>query len=51
MEFITRDATKEDMPQVLNLIKELALFEKEPEAVEVTVDDLILDGFGTMLVD
>lgn len=46
MEFITRDATKEDMPQVLNLIKELALFEKEPEAVEVTVDDLILDGFG-----
>ncbi|WP_349663124.1 GNAT family N-acetyltransferase [Cellulophaga lytica] len=46
MEFITRDATKEDMPQVLNLIKELALFEKELEAVEVTVDDLILDGFG-----
>ncbi|PKB42235.1 ribosomal protein S18 acetylase RimI-like enzyme [Cellulophaga sp. RHA19] len=46
MEFITRDATREDMPQVLNLIKELALFEKEAEAVEVTVDDLILDGFG-----
>ena len=34
------------MPQVLNLIKELAIFEKEPDAVEVTVDDLLQNGFG-----
>jgi len=39
-------ASQEDMPQVLALIKELALFEKEPDAVEVTVDDLVKEGFG-----
>jgi GNAT superfamily N-acetyltransferase len=43
---IIRKATKEDMPKVLELIQELATFEKEPEAVIVTVDDLIQDGFG-----
>lgn len=46
MDFIIRNARKEDMPEVLNLIKELALFEKEPHAVEVTVDELEQDGFG-----
>ena len=35
----------EDMPAVLNLIKELAAFEKEPDAVVVTVEDLVRDGF------
>lgn len=34
------------MPVVLGLIKELALFEKEPYAVVVTVADLERDGFG-----
>lgn len=34
------------MPAVLGLIKELALFEKEPDAVVVTVDELVRDGFG-----
>ncbi|GAL70598.1 histone acetyltransferase HPA2 and related acetyltransferases [Jejuia pallidilutea] len=34
------------MSQVLTLIKELATFEKEPDAVEVTVEDLQKDGFG-----
>jgi GNAT superfamily N-acetyltransferase len=42
---IIREGQKEDMPAVLELIKELALFEKEPQAVIVTVDDLIRDGF------
>jgi GNAT superfamily N-acetyltransferase len=42
---IIRKASKKDMPFVLELIKELAIFEKEPNAVEVTVDDLIQDGF------
>ncbi|GAB5564796.1 MAG: GNAT family N-acetyltransferase [Winogradskyella sp.] len=41
-----RLATKNDMPRVLELIKELAVFEKEPDAVEVTVSDLQNDGFG-----
>ena len=36
----------EDMPAVLGLIKELATFEKEPQAVVVTVNDLERDGFG-----
>lgn len=41
-----REATRKDMPQVLELIKELAIFEKEPDAVEVTVQDLESEGFG-----
>ncbi len=45
MEFSIRDARPEDMEQVLGLIQELANFEKEPNAVEVTVEDLINDGF------
>ena len=44
---IVRKATKTDMPQVLALIMELAIFEKEPEAVVITVNDLERDGFGT----
>ena len=43
---IIRKGTIADMPSVLNLIKELAIFEKEPDAVVVTVDDLIRDGFS-----
>lgn len=46
MDFTIRLAIKEDMNEVLNLINELAVFEKEPNAVEVTVNDLILNGFG-----
>lgn len=41
-----RKATKNDMPQVLELIQELAVFEKEPDAVVVRVDDLVRDGFS-----
>jgi len=43
---IIRKGVKTDMPAVLALIKELAAFEKEPEAVVVTVDELLRDGFG-----
>ncbi|WP_299258519.1 GNAT family N-acetyltransferase [uncultured Aquimarina sp.] len=46
MDYIIRDAVADDMPQVLTLIEELAIFEKEPDAVDVTVKDLIKDGFG-----
>ena len=43
---IIRKARVEDMEAALELIKELAIFEKEPDAVIVTVEDLIRDGFG-----
>lgn len=46
MEIHIRNAGAEDMPAVLELIRELAVFEKEPQAVEVTVDDLVAHGFG-----
>ncbi len=46
MDFTIRKATKDDMPRVLTLIKQLAEFEKEPDAVLVTVQDLQNDGFG-----
>jgi GNAT superfamily N-acetyltransferase len=44
---IIRKGTPEDMQGVLTLIKELAVFEKEPDAVVITVEDLIRDGFGS----
>ena len=43
---IIRKGIQKDMPAILDLIKQLATFEKEPEAVVVTVDDLVRDGFG-----
>ncbi|MDO5969210.1 GNAT family N-acetyltransferase [Flavivirga aquimarina] len=46
MNYTIRKATKNDMPQVLHLIKELASFEKEANAVEVTVEELQTDGFS-----
>lgn len=45
-----REATQEDMPQVFQLIKELAVFEKEDDAVEITVADLERDGFGSKIL-
>lgn len=45
MKYSIRDAQASDMVQVHKLIKELAVFEKEADAVEVTADDLIRDGF------
>ena len=41
-----RKGVKKDMKAVLELIQELATFEKEPNAVIVTVADLERDGFG-----
>ena len=46
MNFRIRNAAPEDMPQVLDLIRELAVFEKEPDAVEIAISDLQNDGFG-----
>ena len=41
-----RRGKSEDMVSVLGLIQELAIFEKEPDAVLITAEDLIRDGFG-----
>lgn len=46
MSFIIRKGQKEDMPSVLELIVELAVFEKLPNEVEITVEDLEKDGFS-----
>ena len=46
MNYHIRKAVTSDMHQVLNLITELAIFEKEPNAVKITVDTLIKEGFG-----
>ncbi|MCW2121137.1 GNAT family N-acetyltransferase [Flavobacterium sp. 7A] len=43
---IIRKGKPQDMNAVLELILELAIFEKEPDAVEITVENLIQDGFG-----
>jgi GNAT superfamily N-acetyltransferase len=44
--YTPRLAVKEDMEQVWQLIKELAVFEKEPQAVEISPKDLVEHGFG-----
>ena len=46
MKFSIRQGQKSDMPAVLSLITDLAVFEKEPDAVEVTLTDLERDGFS-----
>lgn len=43
---LVRQGTKTDMKAVLSLIQELAIFEKEPDAVVITEADLTRDGFG-----
>lgn len=47
MSIAIRKATKQDMPRVLELIKELADFEHELHEVELSVEDLENDGFGS----
>ena len=46
MGIILRPAVKSDMAAVVDLVKELAVFENEPDAVEVTESELVRDGFG-----
>jgi GNAT superfamily N-acetyltransferase len=46
MSFTIRFATKADMVSVHQLITELAVFENEPDAVEISISDLENDGFS-----
>ncbi len=46
MKTIIRKGLKNDLPAVLNLIKELADYEKSLKEVTITLKDLEKDGFG-----
>jgi GNAT superfamily N-acetyltransferase len=46
MEIKIRKAAASDCPRMLELVKELALFEKAPDAVTVTLEHFIEAGFG-----
>jgi GNAT superfamily N-acetyltransferase len=46
MSIIIRDAIRQDVPAMFELIKELALYENAPEQVTNTVDQMYLDGFS-----
>ena len=41
-----REANPEDVPLILSFIRELAEYEREPNAVRATEDDLRRDGFS-----
>jgi GNAT superfamily N-acetyltransferase len=41
-----RKASKEDAPLILDFIRRLAEYEREPDAVVATETDLLRDGFG-----
>ncbi|PIE89490.1 MAG: GNAT family N-acetyltransferase [Acidobacteria bacterium] len=46
MTFTIRQAEKEDASSILELIKGLAIYEKAPNEVISTEEDIIRDGFG-----
>ncbi|NMM47056.1 GNAT family N-acetyltransferase [Marinigracilibium pacificum] len=41
-----RDGKIEDIPQVFELVKELALYERAPEEVINSIEEMKIDGFG-----
>jgi GNAT superfamily N-acetyltransferase len=41
-----RRATSDDIPTILDFIRALAEYEREPQAAVATADDLLRDGFG-----
>ena len=46
MAITIRRAVKEDCERLLELVKELALYEKAPQEVTVTLDHFVESGFG-----
>lgn len=46
MDITIRRAVKEDCPRLLELIKELAVYEKAPDDVTVTLEHFTKSGFG-----
>ena len=45
MKILIRDAKENDMAEVFDLVQELAIFEKEPDAIEIDVAYYIKNGF------
>jgi GNAT superfamily N-acetyltransferase len=43
---LIREATAADVPAILERIQALAAFERAPDAVEATAEDLLREGFG-----
>jgi GNAT superfamily N-acetyltransferase len=41
-----RKAVREDVPRILELVRALAAYEREPDAVVATEEDFLRDGFG-----
>ncbi len=46
MAITIRPATRADVGQILTFIRELAIYEREPDAVTATEEDLLSHGFG-----
>lgn len=46
MQLSIRKAEQQDCPRLLELVKELALYEKAPQEVTVTLDHFVDSGFG-----
>lgn len=46
MNFTIRKGEKKDVPDAYQLIIELAIYEKEPDAVTNTIEKMYEDGFG-----
>jgi GNAT superfamily N-acetyltransferase len=44
--FVIRKATRADVPSILRLVRDLAAYEREPDAVVATESDFARDGFG-----
>mgnify|MGYP005694454319 FL=1 len=42
-----RKANSSDVKDIIRLLVELAVYEKEPDAIKVTEEELIRDGFGS----
>jgi GNAT superfamily N-acetyltransferase len=43
---VIREATPADVPEMLRFIRELAEYERQPDAAVATAEDLLRDGFG-----
>jgi GNAT superfamily N-acetyltransferase len=46
MSLLVREARRDDVPVMLRFIRELAEYEREPDAVVATEADLLRDGWG-----
>jgi GNAT superfamily N-acetyltransferase len=45
-DIVVREGTEDDLPAALELIRELAVYEKAPDEVICTVESMREDGFG-----